>query len=103
MWVLPSLVAAYGADLSLMFQDWQNAKVYYEKSMLEHRTPESRALLSEAECKLKDMERKAYIDPVKAEEEKEMGNDLFKKGELKPRTHLQYSRLPYYYICFIEE
>jgi stress-induced-phosphoprotein 1 len=49
--------------------------------MLEHRTPESRTLLSEAEVKLKDLERRAYIDPVKAEEEKELGNELFKKGK----------------------
>ncbi|KAF4520599.1 hypothetical protein B566_EDAN006010 [Ephemera danica] len=61
--------------------DWANAKMYYEKSMLEHRTPETRTLLSEAEIKLKEQQRKAYIDPEKAEQEKELGNELFKKGD----------------------
>ncbi|KAG8223594.1 hypothetical protein J437_LFUL004115 [Ladona fulva] len=61
--------------------DWNNAKIYYEKSMSEHRTPEIKTLLSEAEKQLKELERKAYIDPVKAEQEKETGNNLFKKGD----------------------
>ncbi|CAB3369244.1 Hypothetical predicted protein [Cloeon dipterum] len=60
--------------------DWNNAKFFFEKSMLEHRTPESKTLLSEAEKMIKELEKKAYIDPVKAEAEKELGNDLFKKG-----------------------
>ncbi|XP_071455018.1 stress-induced-phosphoprotein 1 [Hetaerina americana] len=62
-------------------EDWQNAKVFYEKSMSEHRTPEIKTLLSEVEKQLKEMERKAYIDPVKAEQEKEIGNSFFKKGD----------------------
>ncbi|XP_059485534.1 stress-induced-phosphoprotein 1 [Neocloeon triangulifer] len=60
--------------------DWNNAKIYYEKSMLEHRTPESKTLLSQAEKMIKELERKAYINPEKAEVEKELGNELFKKG-----------------------
>lgn len=48
--------------------------------MSEHRTPEIRTLLSDVEKMIKEEERKAYIDPVKAEEEKEKGNELFKKG-----------------------
>lgn len=54
-------------------KDWQNAKAYYEKSMSEHRTPEIKTLLSEIEKKIKEEERKAYINPEKAEEEKEKG------------------------------
>jgi stress-induced-phosphoprotein 1 len=48
--------------------------------MSEFRTPEIKALLSDVEKKIKEEERKAYIDPVKAEEEKEKGNELFKNG-----------------------
>lgn len=59
----------------------QLAKTFYEKSLSEYRTPEVKTLLSEIEKKIKEEERKAYIDPVKAEEEKELGNDYFKKGD----------------------
>lgn len=54
---------------------FQQAKMYYEKSMSEHRTPEIKTLLSEVEKIIKDEERKAYIDPVKAEQEKEIGKE----------------------------
>ncbi|XP_023246002.1 stress-induced-phosphoprotein 1 isoform X2 [Copidosoma floridanum] len=61
--------------------NWKQAKVYYEKSLSEHRTPEIKTLLSEVEKKIKEEERKAYIDPEKAEEEKELGNQMFKNGD----------------------
>lgn len=61
-------------------QNWKQAKMYYEKSMSEHRTPEVKTIISELETKIKEEERKAYINPVKAEEAKERGNDYFKKG-----------------------
>lgn len=60
---------------------WKQAKVYYEKSMSEHRTPEIKTLLVEIDKKIKEEERNAYIDPVKAEEEKELGNEKFKHGD----------------------
>ncbi|CAK1540789.1 unnamed protein product [Leptosia nina] len=62
-------------------EQWKLAKTYYEKSMSEHRTPEIKSLLSEAEKKIVEEEKKAYVDPVKAEQEKELGNDFFKKGD----------------------
>ena len=62
-------------------QDWKKAKVYYEKSMSEHRTPEIKALMSEIVQKIKEEEKKAYVDPVKAEAEKELGNQKFKEGD----------------------
>ncbi|XP_063377990.1 stress-induced-phosphoprotein 1 [Cydia fagiglandana] len=62
-------------------EQWKLAKTYYEKSMSEHRTPEIKTLLSEVEKKIVEEERKAYVDPVKAEQEKELGNDYFKKGD----------------------
>ncbi|KAH8266668.1 hypothetical protein KR018_008726, partial [Drosophila ironensis] len=62
-------------------ENYKQAKVYYEKAMSEHRTPEIKTSLSEVEAKIKEEERKAYIDPEKAEEEKEKGNECFKKGD----------------------
>ena len=32
---------------------------------------------------LQEIKRKAYIDPEKAEEEKQKGNECFKSGEFK--------------------
>jgi len=60
---------------------YKSAKTFYEKSMSEHRTPEIKTLLSDVEKKIREEELKAYIDPVKAEEEKEKGNEFFKKGD----------------------
>lgn len=57
-------------------KNYHQAKVYYEKSMSEHRTPEIKTLLSQVERIIKEEELKAYIDPVKAEQEKEMGIDF---------------------------
>ncbi|XP_054002930.1 LOW QUALITY PROTEIN: stress-induced-phosphoprotein 1-like [Hylaeus anthracinus] len=61
--------------------NWKQAKVYYEKSMSEHRTPEIKTLLSDIDKIIKEEERKAYVDPVKAEEEKELGNQKYKDGD----------------------
>lgn len=59
----------------------KQAKANYEKSLSEHRTPEVKTLLSDVEKIIKEEERRAFIDPVKAEEEKEKGNEFFKKGD----------------------
>jgi len=62
-------------------EDYKKAKTYFEKSMSEHRTPEVKSIISELDKKIKEEERKAYIDPRKAEEAKEKGNDFFNKGQ----------------------
>ncbi|XP_017475955.1 PREDICTED: stress-induced-phosphoprotein 1 [Rhagoletis zephyria] len=61
--------------------NYKQAKVYFEKAMSEHRTPEIKTSLSEVEAKIKEEERRAYINPELAEVEKEKGNELFKKGD----------------------
>ncbi|CAG9819039.1 unnamed protein product [Phaedon cochleariae] len=62
-------------------RDFKNAKMFYEKSMSEHRTPEIKTLLSEVEKLLREEEQKSYINPELAEKEKELGNEYFKKGD----------------------
>lgn len=61
--------------------EYKNAKTHYEKSLSEHRTPEVKTLLSQVEAVIKEEERRAFVDPEKAEEEKEKGNEFFKKGD----------------------
>jgi len=62
-------------------EDYQNARHYLEKSLTECRTPDTQKLLSEVEGKIKEMERLAYLDPQKSEEEKTKGNEYFQKGD----------------------
>lgn len=62
-------------------ENYQQAKIYFEKSMSEHRTPQVKQAISEVESIIKEMEKNAYINPELAEKEKEQGNDLFKKGD----------------------
>jgi len=57
------------------------AKTAYEKALTEHRTPDYRQNLSEVESAIKKAAEEAYINPEIAEQEKQKGNDCFKKGE----------------------
>lgn len=61
--------------------DPKNAKMAYEKALTEHRTPEYRTALSELEALIRKQEAESYINPELAEQEKNVGNDLFKKGD----------------------
>lgn len=59
----------------------EEACKYYGKSLAESRTPDVREKLSKLEKQIEEQRQKAYIDPQKAEEEKNIGNELFRKGE----------------------
>jgi len=59
----------------------EEAKKAFEKALTEHRTPEYRTALSEVESLLKKAAEEAYVDPAISEQEKQAGNDLFKKGD----------------------
>nr|XP_023029181.1 stress-induced-phosphoprotein 1 [Leptinotarsa decemlineata] len=62
-------------------KDYKTAKIFFEKSMSEHRTPEIKTLLSNVEKVIKEEEIKSYVNPELAEQEKQIGNELFKKGD----------------------
>lgn len=57
------------------------AKIAYEKALTEHRTPDYRTALSELESLIKKKEAEAYVDPAMSEQEKQKGNEFFKKGD----------------------
>ena len=61
--------------------DLQAAKDAYESSLMEHRTEEVQDKLKKLKAELKQQTELAYRDPVKAEEAKERGNELFKAGK----------------------
>lgn len=61
--------------------DSVQALQWFEKSLSEHRDPEIVKKQKELEKVVKDQQRQAYIDPEKAEQEKSLGNEQFKKGD----------------------
>merc|ERR550532_2176816 len=61
--------------------DLSNALKFYNKSLTEHRTKDTLSKVQDIEKQMKDKERLAYIDPEKSQEEKDKGNDFYKKGQ----------------------
>ncbi|SCU77499.1 LAME_0A01310g1_1 [Lachancea meyersii CBS 8951] len=53
----------------------------YQRSLTEHRTPDTLTKLRNCEKELKVRETEAYIDPEKAEEARLQGKDFFTKGD----------------------
>lgn len=61
--------------------DLEQAILFFEKSLTEHRTPDILAKLRDTEKEQKERARQAYLDPAKAEEERNRGNTLYKEGD----------------------
>ncbi|KFY25987.1 hypothetical protein V493_04326 [Pseudogymnoascus sp. VKM F-4281 (FW-2241)] len=61
--------------------DYAEAIANYQKALTEHRTPDVVNKLRAAEKTKIDTAKKAYIDPAKAEEARELGNAKFKESD----------------------
>lgn len=61
--------------------DLSNAVENYHRSLTEHRTPDILAKLRAAEKAKIKAEKESYIDPAKAEEARELGNQKFKEAD----------------------
>ncbi|KAK0327514.1 Hsp90 cochaperone [Friedmanniomyces endolithicus] len=61
--------------------DMANAVEYYQRSLTEHRTPDILNKLRAAEKAKTKAEKDAYLDPQKAEEARELGNQKFKDAD----------------------
>lgn len=68
-------------NVHFKLERWEEALKWFDKSLAEHRNPSVLTKKSETQKKLKEAERRAYIDPQKSLEEKEKGNALFKEGK----------------------
>ncbi|KAJ5273843.1 Heat shock chaperonin-binding [Penicillium angulare] len=60
--------------------DLTQAIEFYNKSLMEHRTPETLTKLRNAEKTKKSAETTAYVDPAEAEKARELGQQKFQEG-----------------------
>jgi len=70
-------------------RDYDTAKTYYEKAMMEDNNKNTRNALREMERSRDLWEKTAYLDPVKAEEHREKGNEFFKAQKF-PEAKVEY-------------
>lgn len=69
------------ASAYLKKNDLEQARTFFQKSLSEHRTPDTLGKLNEVEKIIKEQEMKAYIDPAISLEEKTKGNQFFQSGD----------------------
>nr|AXS58643.1 cochaperone Sti1 homeolog p [Epichloe coenophiala] len=72
--------------------DFEQAVENYRRSLTEHRTPDVLNKLRNAERTKAEADKKAYIDPAKAEEAREEGNKKFKENDF-PRAVAAYTEM----------
>lgn len=78
------LVAKAYGRIGTAYQKLDNleqAIFYFQKSLTEHRTPDILNRLRSVEKDQRERAKAAYIDPAKAEEERNRGNTLYKEGD----------------------
>jgi stress-induced-phosphoprotein 1 len=61
--------------------DQPQALHWFEKSLSEHRDPEIVKKQKELEKIVREQQKLAYINPELSDQEKNKGNELFKKGQ----------------------
>ncbi|XP_041352720.1 stress-induced-phosphoprotein 1-like [Gigantopelta aegis] len=61
--------------------DLHKAKIYYDKSLSEHRIPEMVKKSNELEKEIKEKERLAMVNPELSLQEKQKGNELYQHGK----------------------
>lgn len=69
------------ASAYLKKNDLDQARTFFQKSLSEHRTPDTVSKLIEVEKIIKELEMKAYVDPEKSLQEKTKGNEFFQSGD----------------------
>lgn len=62
-------------------KEYQLAVDFFKKSLAEHRSDAVQQKLKQAVQIIKEEEKNSYLDPQKAEEQRQEGNDYFKKGD----------------------
>lgn len=62
-------------------KDYEPAIECFQKALTEHRNPDTLKKLNDAEKARKDLEQQEYFDPKLADEEREKGNEYFKKQQ----------------------
>ncbi|KAG6026436.1 hypothetical protein E4U19_002648 [Claviceps sp. Clav32 group G5] len=78
------LIAKSYARIGSAYEKQENlekAIEFFNRSLTEHRTPDVLKKLRNAERVKLDADKKAYVDPAKAEEARELGNKKFKEND----------------------
>jgi stress-induced-phosphoprotein 1 len=77
-----TIAKAYARIAKAFFvqKQWADAIHWYDKALTNDRNSDYIAMKKKAEKSKKEEDRLAYIDPAKAVEAKERGNELFKQG-----------------------
>jgi len=68
-------------NVYIKLKDFEKGIENLERSLTEHRNDVIVKQVAKLKKQIKEEKLKAYIDPVKAEEERELGNTCFKKGD----------------------